>query len=99
MIFNKYLENILNARPKLTGSEIRIILFVYLKSKSNVTEIARGTGISKSHTSEMCLKLLKKGILKRKFNEIGNLKYPMYSIDLTYGIDKRENDEFEMIDE
>lgn len=85
-MIDQYIKYILNTRPKLTGNELRIILFVYLNPKSNVSEIARGTEISKSHTSEICSKLLKKGILKRKFNVIGKLKYPMYSINLIYKV-------------
>lgn len=83
-MIDRYMKSVLNTRPKLTGNELRIILFVYLNPKSNVSEISRGTEISKSHTSEMCLKLFKKGIFKRDLNSSGNFKYPIYTINLKY---------------
>lgn len=80
------IDEILKTRPKLKGDQLRIILFLLKYSGSSVSELERGTGISKSHVSENCSALYEKGILKRYEHSIGKLRRVKYFINQDYKV-------------
>lgn len=80
------IDEILQTRPKLKGNQLRIILFLLKHPGSSVSELERGTGISKSHVSENCSVLYEKGILKRYEHSIGKLRHVKYFINQDYKV-------------
>jgi DNA-binding MarR family transcriptional regulator len=78
------IDEILQTRPKLKGDQLRIILFLLKHPGASVSELERGTGISKSHVSENCSALYVKGILKRYEHSIGKLRRVKYFINQGY---------------
>ena len=80
------IDEILKTRPKLKGDQLRIILFLLKYPGSSVSELERGTGISKSHVSENCSALYEKGILKRYEHSIGKLRRVKYLINQDYKV-------------
>ena len=80
------IDEILKTRPKLKGDQLRIILFLLKYPGSSVSELERGTGLSKSHVSENCSALYEKGILKRYEHSIGKLRRVKYFINQDYKV-------------
>ena len=76
------IDEILQTRPKLKGDQLRIFLLKH--PGASVSELERGTGISKSHVSENCSALYVKGILKRYEHSIGKLRRVKYFINQGY---------------
>ena len=60
-----FFEQLLKVRPKIKGDCLRVVLYLITDPGASVSEIANGTGISKSHVSENCSYLYQLGILKK----------------------------------